>query len=309
MLMNKISIIMSTYNESLEWLKEAINSILNQTYSEFEFIIVLDNPYNQDIEKLVKEYARQDLRIKVIKNERNIGLAESLNCALDYCNGNYIARMDADDIAYKDRLMKQLKYMEENDIDILGGAIQLIDEEEAVITKKVKMPISNKEIVKRLNVSNCLAHPTWMIKKEVYTTLNGYRNIHTCEDYDFLLRAKNKGYKFGNLNETILRYRMTRNSISRANALKQYYTMKYLQKHIQNIEQITKEEIEQYVNLFNTNKKSQQYSKSNALFTLGAARLEQKKYVSGVFNILKAILNSWQFTNKIVRMIWCMKIR
>lgn len=303
-----VSIIMSTYNEKLEWVREAIESILNQTYQAFEFIIVLDNPNNRHLEILVREYEKQDARIKVIKNEENIGLAKSLNHALEYCTGDYIVRMDADDIAYINRLEHQLTYMQENKIDILGGALQLIDEDKNVITKKVSMPIHHEEIIKRFNVTNCLPHPTWMVRKEVYVALNGYRNIHTCEDYDLLLRARNKGYRFGNLNETVLNYRMTKNSISRKNALKQYYIMKYLQKNRNAIESIRNEDINEYVGPLNTNKKSERYIKANHLFTLGATKLEQKQYIAAMLNIIGALLSSVQFANKITRMVLCMKI-
>lgn len=106
--MEKISVIMSTFNEKLEWVKEAIDSIINQTYRNIEFIIIVDNPNNIELKNMLEQYCIEDDRIKIIVNEFNIGLVKSLNKALKICSGEFIARMDADDISVKYRLEKQL---------------------------------------------------------------------------------------------------------------------------------------------------------------------------------------------------------
>ena len=94
-----ISVIMSVYNERLEWLQAAVNSILNQTYSDFEYIIIIDNPdLNEDAVSFLKEIARADSRVHLHFNEKNMGLMKSLNVGIQISKGNYIARMDADDV-------------------------------------------------------------------------------------------------------------------------------------------------------------------------------------------------------------------
>lgn len=92
------------YNEKQDWLTESINSILNQTYLNLEFIIVLDNPENIELKNILNEYKLKDSRVKLLINEVNKGLVFSLNRALKECSGDYIARMDADDISHLDRI-------------------------------------------------------------------------------------------------------------------------------------------------------------------------------------------------------------
>lgn len=111
---------MSTYNEENMLIRQAVESILNQTYSEFEFIIVLDNPKNIEIANLIQEYASRDKRIVILKNEKNLGLVKSLNKALEISKGEYIMRMDADDISEKDRIEKEYKFLKENNLDLVA---------------------------------------------------------------------------------------------------------------------------------------------------------------------------------------------
>ena len=103
-----ISVIMSTYKEDEELLRESIESILNQTYKDIEFIIILDYPDNEIHQKVICEYASKDKRVHFYINQKNLGLTKSLNRGISLCTGDYIARMDADDISLSDRLEKQL---------------------------------------------------------------------------------------------------------------------------------------------------------------------------------------------------------
>jgi len=125
----KISVVMTTYREPEEYLRKSIESILNQTFEDFEFIIVLDDPNNERNEKLIEEYAKKDNRIVFLKNERNLGRGASRNRAIDIAKGKYIAIIDADDIALPERLEKQFNFLEENeDVDLLFTWAYWIDE-------------------------------------------------------------------------------------------------------------------------------------------------------------------------------------
>lgn len=104
-----VSILMSTYNETPKELDESINSILHQTYSNFEFLIINDNPNNCELEETLKTYV--DSRIRIIRNEKNLGLVKSLNAGLKLCEGQYVARMDADDISRQSRIQDELLYL------------------------------------------------------------------------------------------------------------------------------------------------------------------------------------------------------
>lgn len=110
--MPKISVIMSIYKGPIEWVRHSIDSILTQTFSDFEFIIVNDRPDRKENTELLSEYKMKDSRIVVMANETNIGLTKSLNRALDIATGEYIARMDADDISLPQRFQTQVDYLD-----------------------------------------------------------------------------------------------------------------------------------------------------------------------------------------------------
>ena len=244
-----VSVIMSTYKEEEIFLRQAIESILDQTYKDFEYIIILDNPDNDLHIKIIEEYTNIDKRIKFYINKKNIGLTASLNKGLELAKGIYICRMDADDISISNRIENQKKYLEENKYDLIGGISQMIDENGESIYSIKKVPTDINKIKKALRYNQIISHPTWFGKKEVFDKLNGYRNMPLCEDYDFTLRAVLNGYKISNINETILKYRMTSSSISRSNLYEQYLfarfiTKKYSEKEIADIDKA-----KEYVNI------------------------------------------------------------
>ena len=109
--MPKLSVVMSVYNEPTEWITQSIDSILNQTFRDFEFIIINDNPEREENESLLNSYSQKDKRIVVIKNEQNLGLTKSLNIGINEAKGDYIVRMDADDYSFPERFEKQVQFM------------------------------------------------------------------------------------------------------------------------------------------------------------------------------------------------------
>ena len=117
--MVETSVIMATYKESIECLKQSIESIINQTYNDFEFIIILDNPDNKEHIAFINDYVCKDERIKFYINDKNMGLTNTLNRGLELAEGKYICRMDADDISELYRMEHQKKYLEENDFDLI----------------------------------------------------------------------------------------------------------------------------------------------------------------------------------------------
>lgn len=237
---------MSVYKESKDELKSSIESILNQTYKEIEIIIVVDNPEEQWRIDYIKNL--KDKRIKLLVNSKNIGLPKSLNKALCNANGEYIARMDADDIAMPFRLEKQLKFLKETGYDMCGSNVTCFIEKNNF--KDIKFPQKASNVKKMLFIKNCVSHPTYFAKKEVYQKLNGYNNIFSCEDYDFLLRAVKKEILIGNVQEILLRYRISPQSISRKNAGRQELIAKYLRNYYKknNNVCVTEKMIEEYTN-------------------------------------------------------------
>ena len=242
-----VTVIMSIYNESVSELNKSINSILNQSYRNLEFIIINDNPLNKQLENQLNELVRQDSRVKVYVNNNNIGLVESLNRALGFSHGDYIARMDADDISEPSRIKKQVSCIEQKNLDLIGSSLILIDEQD-VQFGTLHFPTRNEQIVRFMKYGTCLPHPTWLGKKEVFDCLHGYRKALYCEDYDFLLRVLKRGYKVGNCDGYDLRYRVRKCGISQSNCVKQYVLRKYLYKHRDIILQVDEEDILLYLN-------------------------------------------------------------
>lgn len=238
---------MSIYNESVSELNKSINSILNQSYRNLEFIIINDNPLNKQLGNQLNELVRQDSRVKVYVNNNNIGLVESLNRALGFSHGDYIARMDADDISEPSRIKKQVSYIEQKNLDLIGSSLILIDEQD-VQFGTLHFPARNEQIVRFMKYGTCLPHPTWLGKREVFDCLHGYRKALYCEDYDFLLRVLKRGYKVGNCDGYNLRYRVRKCGISQSNYVKQYVLRKYLYKHRESILQVDEEDILLYLN-------------------------------------------------------------
>lgn len=296
-----ISIIMSTYKEDENLLREAIESILSQTYRNFEFIIILDNPKNELHKKVIQLYAEQDERIRFYSNNSNMGLTASLNRGLSLARGEYICRMDADDVSLPSRLEKQIVYLETNHFDLIGGITQMIDEKGNTIYSIKNIPTDYEKIKKVLRYGQCIAHPTWLGKKSVFMKLGGYRNMPLCEDYDFTLRAVLSGFKVSNLNETVLKYRMTSNSISRSNLYEQYLYMTYITKEYSKGKVADVNDASDYVKTHNNASKSDRYLKANVIFNRMLKEMEEKQLFPFIKDGFQLLFTSRSYLNKIYR--------
>ena len=241
-----ISILMSTYNETPKELNESINSILHQTYSNFEFLIINDNPNNSELEKTLKSFA--DSRIKIIHNEKNLGLVKSLNKGLKLCNGQYVARMDADDISCPSRIQDELLYLQNNYLDMVGSYIETIDERGNTIKSLMKFPQNHNQIAKFMRWGSCICHPTWLLKRKVCLELHGYRKTPHCEDYDFILRAIAHGYKVGNIPKVELSYRIRQSGVSKSHEAEQFLLRDYLAQNMKQIDLLTEDAITKFLN-------------------------------------------------------------
>lgn len=254
---DKISVIMSVYNESKEYLKDSIESILDQTYENIEFVIIIDKPEETWRVNFIESF--NDPRIKLIVNEKNIGLPKSLNVAIKNSTGKYIARMDADDISMPNRLEQQLKFIESTNYDLCGSNIQCFYNMKN--QQKIIHPCSFKNVRDLLRVKNCVVHPTWFGKREIFLKLDGYRNIFSCEDYDFLMRAVQEGFTIGNVQEILLKYRLSEKSISRANPGKQELIAEFLKEKFKKNQKFQMEEIDEYINSIQFAKRLDGYNK------------------------------------------------
>lgn len=301
--MVETSVIMATYKESIECLKQSIESIINQTYNDFEFIIILDNPDNKEHIVFINDYVCKDERIKFYINDKNMGLTNTLNRGLKLAEGKYICRMDADDISELYRMEHQKKYLEENDFDLIGGISQMIDEDGNTIYSIKKVPTNFKKIKKCIKYNQVISHPTWFGKKEVFDKLNGYRNMPLCEDYDFTLRAILQGFKISNVNECVLKYRMTKDSISRSNLFEQYLFARYITKQYSEGKVSEVEEAKAYVKKNLSDKNAKRYLKGNERFNNALNNLEEKQYIQFIANGIALLFTSKYYLDKIFRFV------
>ena len=227
--MQLVSVVMSIYNEPVTYIDQAVNSILNQTYSNIEFIIIVDNPEYSEAIKYIYERIKEDSRIKLILNDSNIGLASSLNAGIGIAKGSFIARMDADDISFEKRLEEELKYLHINNLDVVACAVQKIDGQ-GNINGKIHPPvITPDEICKYLEYKNPIVHPTVIIKTDVIRVIGGYRKFDACQDYDLWTRLATSGYKIGQLDEVLLSFRRHEKSVTATRRFNQVVNEMYIQ--------------------------------------------------------------------------------
>ena len=205
----KISVVMSVYNGE-KWLNEAIDSILNQTFKDFEFIIINDGSNDRTYE-ILNSY--NDKRLRIINHKSNRGLITRLNEGLDQSNGKYVARMDADDISLPERFKIQIDFLESNpDIGICGTSLNVFYSS----SKKDNWmpPTDHDSIMCKMLFVNVIYHPTVMMRSSL---LNEYslqydKNMKHVEDYDFWVRCGEK-FKLTNINNVLVKRRMHNNRI------------------------------------------------------------------------------------------------
>jgi hypothetical protein len=205
------SVVMSVFNGQA-FLAEAIESILNQTLDDYEFVIVDDGSTDRTA-KILAEYASRDERVRVYRHE-NRGRAVSLNIGIGLARGKYIARMDADDIALPNRLREQIDFMDTHpEVGLLGGAFELISTNGRVL-KTVRFPSEDSAIRAVMLACNPFSHPTVVMRKELVSATGGYRKaLLDADDYDLWLRISERS-QLANLEKCVLQYRVHSNQVS-----------------------------------------------------------------------------------------------
>lgn len=198
---------MATYNEPFDIIHQAIESILKQTLSDFELLIIDDSSDPETI-RAINELAH-DARVKVIREIQRIGFVKALNIGLKQGKGKYFARMDGDDISARNRLELQVKFLEENpQYSVVGGAMNIINSE-GVITSQRFYPVSSFKINLWTIFRSPVSHPTVMMRREIVDKGFFYdESFSKAEDMEFWLRLMKNGYKFYNLSDILLNYRV-----------------------------------------------------------------------------------------------------
>ncbi len=206
-----ISVVMPAYNAA-HYVSDAIGSVLNQSYKNFEFIIV-DDASTDNTMAIIQDFRKKDVRIVIIRNKKNVGVTKSLNEAIKRARGVYIIRMDADDWAYSDRFKFQIQLMERHpDVVVSGSYIEVCDSN--LKTQYIrKYRLDDASIRKHLFLYSPFAHPAtiWrarILKKECYDD-----RIGICQDYELYFRMGKHG-KFMNLDKLLLKLRIHDQSVS-----------------------------------------------------------------------------------------------
>lgn len=203
----KYSVLMSVYkNEKPQYLREAINSMLNQTIQPEEFVIVKDGCLTEELELVIEEYKNKykDL-FKIVKIQRNVGLGNALAIGVNACKNEYIARMDSDDIATKQRCEKELKILNENpDIDVVGSIVADFNNDINNITCYHILPEKNSEIYEFAKKRNPCIHSSIIMKKSKVLAVGNYRGNLYFEDYDLWIRMLRNGYQFYNIQDVLI---------------------------------------------------------------------------------------------------------
>ena len=264
-----ISVVMPAYNAE-KYISEAIDSILAQTFRDFEFIIINDAS-TDSTKEIIKSYT--DPRIKLINNEQNRGIAKSLNIGLAIAHGKYIARMDSDDIALPERFQIQFDFMEQHpDIDICGSWVKTFGDKEELLQR-----FQSHEQIRDATFFYCpLIHPSTIFKTNLNFEYSS--EFPRAEDYDLWCKKINE-WKFANIPEVLILYRIHENQVGKAHKNEQdNNTNDIIFRNIENIGlSLSDEEKRIYLDILNWT-----FNPKNKKQLLLAAKMLDEILVSGI---------------------------
>lgn len=210
--MPKVSILMPVYNAG-KYISQAIESIISQSFKDWELILINDGSTDNS-ESIIMQY--EDSRIYYIKNTENLQLIKTLNKGIDYCDGQYIARMDADDICLPDRLKQQVDFLDHHPDYLICGTSAIVVDNDGVKTGKIHNLTDNNYLQISLLFSPSFIHPSMMIRKEILQQ-NRYDEAYKhVEDYELWCRIAQQG-KIANIGRELLKYRWHNTNISVVN--------------------------------------------------------------------------------------------
>jgi glycosyltransferase involved in cell wall biosynthesis len=239
------AVAMAVYiDDRLEWVKQAVNSVLQQTYQSFICVIVIDGEINDEIYTYLCDVCRQSKQMMLVLNRSNLGLSSCMNFVIDWVlsehsDTQYFFRMDADDICEKDRFSSQIDYLvKHNSVSILGCALTEISENGSIVGER-KLPSKHGDIVKFLPKRCSINHPTVAIRFGVFK--DGFRyngSLRNTQDYFLWIELAAAGYQFANLGEKLLQFRRVNDFYKRRGLAKsvnefkaRFYAMRILKRY------------------------------------------------------------------------------
>jgi len=223
---NLVSVIMSTYDgDKSGYLVEAIESILKQSYKKIEFIIILDGVKREDLRKVIYNYKKVANNLVIYELPENKGLAYALNRGIKLAKGEYLIRMDADDISYPKRIEKLVEYMKTNNkIDVAGSFVEEFCEG-SKIRRVVEYPIEHRDMKKLFAKRNPISHPSAIFRKRFFNKA-GFYPLFSVRNEDTLLWLSGfvNGCNFSNLPEILYAMRFNKEMGSRRNSLRKSFS-------------------------------------------------------------------------------------
>ncbi|QDW27626.1 glycosyltransferase family 2 protein [Pedobacter sp. KBS0701] len=285
----KITVFMAAYNQA-DFIQQSINSVLTQSFSDFELIIVNDGSIDNTT-TIVESF--NDNRIRLVHNDGNKGLIYTRNRLLTLAQGEYIAILDGDDIAYQDRLKLQYNFLLANpEVVLCGGHAAIINEHGNKTGDKLRVPVNNTVDLFML-FGNPFVNSTTMFKTSVFTELNGYQNYTISEDFDLFIRMAEK-YKVANLDETLVDYRVHSNNTSTLNTNTRLANERKIISHMQKRIGLPYDErrLNLHVELFNWTPVKEHLNDYSFLFNeFKLANNISKRYDPKIFN--QFLFNKW----------------
>lgn len=220
-----ITVLMSMYKPDYHELIETIDSVKNQTFKEFEFLIIQDDN-SEEVNDISDKISTFDERIKVVRNSSNLGLIESLNKGMTLANGKYIARIDVGDLWLEEKLSKQVGILEKNNEIIICGTFATIIDKNGEFIRNSQLSISNDEIINNINSCvNPFFHPSVMFRRNEKLQYNS--NALYCEDYEMWIKCSYLG-KMYNIPEYLLKYRIDFQSITNSKRYLAFWNISHI---------------------------------------------------------------------------------
>lgn len=205
--MPRVSLVVPAFNESQDVLLASLASVRDQAFGDFE-CLVIDESTRPEAARACADFCATDGRFRYVHPTQRIGLAASLNLGIKMARAPLIARFDSDDLCNPDRLGLQVAYLDAHpDIGVLGGGLEIMDEQGSTLAFR-DYPQEHDRIVARMHTTTAVAHPTIMMRKAVLEAHGSYDpTFRFAEDLDLWLRLANRGVRFANLSQVLVRYR------------------------------------------------------------------------------------------------------
>ena len=214
------SVLISVYDkEKPDYLREALNSVLNQSYLPSEIILVKDGPLTPELNDVINDFDKQYPLFKIIENEKNLGLGVALAKGLLECSNEFVARMDSDDLIPNDRFELQLEVIKEG-YDVVSSWIEIFEGSTDNIVAIKKMPEFDSDIKKFAKKRNPIAHPACMMRKSSTIAAGNYQDFLLFEDYYLWVRMMMSGAKFYNIQKVLYQMRTSNDQFGRRGGLK-----------------------------------------------------------------------------------------